>query len=297
MYTIFEKNNSYLPVAAFVILCLIWSSTWIAIKLGLWSIPPFLAAGLRFFLAFVFLFLFAILQKIKVPRGLKSHLFLIGFGLINFTGNYVFVYWGQQYIDTGLASVLFSVMPFFVLLLSKWFLPEDKISLKKFLGIVVGFLGVITIFWDQLSFPDQHPLAMYGMIALLIGPFFASVGTVTAKRVGKKMHPTVLVTFPLLYTSLSFFILSLLFERNSNPVFDFNAIFSLLYLSIFGTAAAFVIYFWMLKKASAVMMSMITFVTPPMALFWGWLLMGEHISIFLIVGMILILFGIYTVRK
>ncbi len=268
-----------------------------ALKLGLWSLPPFLAAGIRFFLAFIFLFLFAIFQKIKFPRGFKSHLFLIGFGLINFTGNYVFVYWGQQYIDSGLASVLFSVMPFFVLFLSIRFLPEEKINLKKFLGVIIGFMGVITIFWNQLSFTDQHPMAIYGMISVLIGPFFASIGTVTAKRVGKKMHPTVLVTFPMFYTSLSFFILYLIFERNSHPVFDFNAIFSLLYLSIFGTALAFVIYFWMLKRASAVIMSMITFVTPPMALFWGWLLMGEHISIFLIVGMILILAGIYLVRK
>jgi drug/metabolite transporter (DMT)-like permease len=294
---IFDQNKKYLPIVAFVFLCLIWSSTWMAIKLGLWSLPPFLSAGIRFFLAFIFLFLFAIVQKIKFPQGLKSHLFLIGFGLVNYTGNYIFVYWGQQYIDTGLASVLFSVMPFFVLFLSIWFLPEDKITLNKIVGVIFGFWGVLTIFGEQLSFAQQNPLAIFGMVALIIGPFFASVGTVTAKRVGKKMHPTVLVTLPMLYTSLSFFILYLIFERDSNPIFDFNAIFSLLYLSLVGTATAFVIYFWILKRASAVMMSMITFITPPMALFWGWLLMGEHISIFLIVGMILILIGIYIVRK
>ena len=267
------------------------------LKLGLWSLPPFLAAGIRFFVAFFLLSLYATVQKLKFPRDLKLHLFFVGFGLINFTGGYAFVYWGQQYIGSGLASVLFSVMPIFVLILSIWFLPEDKISVKKILGVVVGFLGVLIIFHDQLNFPDQHPLALYGMMAVLVSPLFASIGTITAKRIGKTMHPIVLVTLPMLYASISFFILALLFERTSQPVFDFNAIFSIIYLGSIGTAIAFVTYFWLLKKASAVMMSMVTFITPPMALFWGWLLMGEHISIFLIIGMVLIFMGIYIVKK
>jgi drug/metabolite transporter (DMT)-like permease len=267
------------------------------LKLGLWSLPPFLAAAVRFLAAFFFLSFYAIIQKLKFPYGLKLHLFFVGFGLVNFTGGYAFVYWGQQYIASGLASVLFSVMPFFVLFLSIWWLPEESITFKKFIGVLIGFMGVLIIFWDQLTFSVQNSLAIFGMIAVLVGPLFAAFGTITAKKYTKSLHPTVIVTFPILYTSISFFILSFIFERSRQSVFDFNAIFSIVYLALVGTAIAFVIYFWLLKNTSAVVMSMITFVTPPMALFWGWLLMGEHISIFLIIGMILIFVGIYTVRK
>jgi drug/metabolite transporter (DMT)-like permease len=293
----FIQNKKLLPIAAFVLLSLIWSSTWMVLKLGLWSLPPFLAAGIRFLAAFIFLSLYALIQKLNFPWEIKTHLFYVGFGLVNFTGGYAFVYWGQQYIGSGLASVLFSVMPFFVLFLSIWLLPEEKITFKKFFGVSIGFMGVITIFWDQVNFSDQHPLAVYGMIAVLAGPLFATFGTITAKRVGKSIHPIVLVTYPMLYASISFFVLSILFERTRQPVFDFNAIFSIIYLALIGTAIAFVVYFWMLKNTSAVLMSMITFVTPPLALFWGWLLMGEHISIFLIIGMILIFIGITVIRK
>jgi len=267
------------------------------LKLGLWSLPPFLAAAIRFFTAFLLLFLFAMFRRLKFPRGLKHHLFFVGFGLVNFTGGYASVYWGQQFIASGLASVLFSVMPFFVLGLSIWFLPEESITLKKFTGVFIGFCGVLTIFWNQITITDDQPMAIFGMIAVLVSPLFASIGTITAKRYTKAMHPIVLVTLPMLYAAISFFLLSFIFERGSHPVFDFNAVFSLIYLSIVGTAIAFVVYFWMLKNTPAVVMSMITFVTPPMALFWGWLLMGEHISIFLIIGMILIFAGIYVVRK
>jgi drug/metabolite transporter (DMT)-like permease len=291
------ENKKLLPIAAFVLLCLIWSSTWMALKLGLWSLPPFLAAAIRFFAAFLFLSVFALIQKLKFPRDLIHHLFFVGFGLVNFTGGYAFVYWGQQYIASGLASVLFSVMPFFVMFLSIWFLPDESITFKKFAGVLIGFCGVLTIFWDQLAFTVNQSLAILGMIAVLISPLFASIGTITAKRYAKAMHSTVLVTLPMLYASISFFILFFIFEQASQPIYDFNAIFSLVYLSLVGTAIAFVVYFWMLKNTSAVVMSMITFVTPPMALFWGWLLMDEHISIFLIIGMILIFVGIYIVRK
>ena len=267
------------------------------LKLGLGSLPPFLAAAIRFFTAFLLLYLYTIIQKLKYPHGVKYHLFYVGFGIVNFTGGYAFVYWGQQYISSGLASVLFSVMPFFVLFLSIWLLPDESITFKKFSGVLIGFGGVLMIFWDQLTFSAQNSLAILGMIAVLAGPLFAGVGTITAKKYAKSLHPTVLVTFPILYASISFFILSFIFERTRQPVFDFNAVFSIVYLALVGTAIAFVIYFWLLKNTSAVVMSMITFITPPIALFWGWLLMGEHSSIFLIIGMILIFVGIYIVRK
>jgi drug/metabolite transporter (DMT)-like permease len=267
------------------------------IKLGLWSLPPFLAAGIRFFLAFTFLSVFAFTQKLQFPRDLKSHLFFFWFGLVNFTGGYAFVYWGQQYIDSGLASVLFSVMPFYVLILSIWMLPDELINFKKIIGVSIGFIGVVTIFWDRINFSDQQPGAIYGMIALILGPWFASFGTIAAKRIGKSMHPTVLVTLPMFYAAVSFLLISFLLEKNARPIFDFNAIFSLIYLSLFGTSIAFVLYFWMLKHSSAVIMSMITFINPPMALFWGWLIFDEYISILLLIGMILILTGIFIVRK
>lgn len=291
------EANKYLPFAAFSLLCLIWSSTWVVLKFGLWSLPPFLAAGLRFFIAFLFLSVIAIFQKLNFPRRIKTHFFFLWFGLITFTGNYAFIYWGQQYIASGLASVLFSVMPFYVLFLSVRMLPEDKITWKKFAGVLVGFCGVILIFAHQINLSQIELSSIYGMIAVLIGPFFSALGTVWGKREGRKMHPIVLVTLPMFYASLSFFLLSLLIEQNTHPVFNFYAIFSIVYLALIGTALAFVVFFWMLKNTSAVLMSTITFITPPLALLWGWFVLAENVSLYLLFGMILIFIGIGFIRK
>ena len=291
------RNKKILPALVFIILCLIWSSTWVVLKIGLYSLPPFLSAGLRFSLAFTILFVYATVMKIKLPRGMKPHLFSILFGFLNFTGGYAFVYWGQQYIASGLGSILFSVMPFYVLIFSIRLLPEDKVTAKKFVGVIFGFIGVLIIFRDLLHIEKLDVNVLWGMIALVTAPVFTALGTILGKKARQSYNPIALITFPMIYASITFYILSFIFEQDLKAVFDFNAIFSLIYLAVFGTVIAFVLYFWMLKNNSAVIMSMITFVTPPLALVWGWILLNEPVTPYLIIGMICILAGIFIVRK
>ena len=283
-------------ILGFLVLCIIWSSTWLFIKLGLETMPPFFSAGIRFFIAFLVLFIYSLKIKLRFPRDLKSHLFLFYFGFILFTTAYGLVYWGEQYVDSGLTSVLFSVMPFYTLLLSVKMLPEEKITTKKIFGLILGLIGILIIFGDQLTFGFQHELALYGMIGILISPIFSALGSIMGKKVSHKFQPVTLNTLPLLYASLSFLIISYFSESNSSLEFTGMAWFSLFYLGIFGTALAFVVYFWMLKHTSILLMSTITFITPPLALIWGWIALSERITWELIFGMIIVFTGVWFVR-
>jgi drug/metabolite transporter (DMT)-like permease len=288
-------NKKYTPFIIVTMLSLIWSSSWLAIKIGLFNMPPFLSAGYRFFIAFIVLLSYAIQQKISFQSSLKGHIFYIGFSFINFTSGYALVYWGEQYINSGLTSVLFSVMPFYVALLSIKMLTQEKITPKKIAGITIGFIGVIIIFHDQLQI--SHPLALYGMFGVLISPGFSALGTIIGKKVVQKYHPVNLNTYPLLYSSLTFFIMHFVFEPGAPVNYNFPAIASLLYLGIFGTAIAFVLYFYLLRSTSAILMSLITFVTPPLALLWGWIVLNENLSAELFLGMLIIFSGILVVRR
>lgn len=286
-----------LPILAFVLLCLIWSSTWMVLKLGLLTTPPFLAAALRFFFAFLLLTIVMIFYRVPYPRGIRIHGYFIGFGLANFTGGYAFVYWGQQFIPSGLGSILFSVMPFYVMILSIWFLPQETINWKKGAGIMLGFVGLLIIFWERIRFEGVDYLVILGMLAVVLAPLFSSTGTIMGKRARQTMAPLALVTLPMFYASVMLFILSLIFEGEMHAVWNFSAVFSLVYLTTVGTALAFSLYFWMLKNTSAVLMSMITFITPPLALIWGALLLNEPVTPFLLIGMVLIFGGIFLVRQ
>lgn len=290
-----HNKDKFISIAVFAFLCMIWSSTWVVIKIGLETVPPFLSAGLRFLLAGTVLFIFRKLNKHKMKYTRKDHRFFALFGLINFTGGYAFVYWGEQYINSGLTSVLFAVMPFYVVFLAARMLPDEKISLTKLIGIVIGFSGVVIIFYDQIHITDS--MGLLGMIMVLFAPLFSSVGTIIARKKSKILGPFDLNTMPILYSALSFFILFLIFELNSPAVFNAKTIFSISYLAIFGTAIAFALYFWMLRNTSAVIMSTITFITPPLALIWGYVILAEQVTNHLILGMILIFAGIATIRK
>lgn len=283
------------PWLIIVILSLIWSSTWLAIKIGLETLPPFLSSGIRFFIAFAILQLYSFKLRLPFIRDLRSHLFFIGFSLVNFSFGYGLVYWGEQYINSGLTSVLFAVMPFYVALFSIRLLPEERVTIKKMVGIAVGIVGVAVIFKDQLYL--SGPMAIWGMAAVLLSPAFSAIGTIWGKKARAKYHAVTLNTLPLLYTSLTLLIIHFLFEAQQPVHFTVPAVVSLFYLGIFGTAIAFVLYFHLLKSTSAVLMSLITFVTPPMALFWGWFVLGEGISWQLITGMLIIFSGIAIVRR
>jgi drug/metabolite transporter (DMT)-like permease len=282
-------------IIGFIALCLIWSSTWLFIKLGLETMPPFLSAGIRFIIAALVLFLYSKKLHLPFPRDVKSHLFFLFFSFAIFTVSYGCVYWSEQYINSGLTSVLFAVMPFYTAVLSVKILPSEHVTVKKMIGIIIGISGVVIIFYDQLKM--EHPLAIYGMIAVLISPIFSAYGTLIGKKVSHDYHPVILNTLPLLYAGITFLIISFLLETYTHLEFTSMAVFSVFYLAIVGTATAFVIYFWMLKTTSAILMSSITFFTPPLALIWGWLALGEPVSWQLLIGMIIIFTGIYFVRE
>ncbi|MEJ2542535.1 MAG: DMT family transporter [Calditrichaceae bacterium] len=289
------RNNKYLPFLIITILSLIWGSTWVAIKIGLEDLPPFLSAGWRFLVASVFLFGYSIKAKLPFPKDLHSHIFLLTFSVINFTVSYALVYWGEQYINSGLTSILFSVMPFYTAIISIKILPSEQITMKKMAGIIIGFLGVVLIFSDQLYF--THPFSLYGMIAVLLSPAFSAWGTLLGKKARTSYHAITLNTLPVFYTGLSFMLIHLLFEHHVDFEYTTSSVLSMAYLGIMGTAVAFALYFWLLKSVSAVTMSLITYITPPMALLWGWIIYDETITLRLILGMLVIFSGIAIVRR
>jgi len=258
--------------------------------------PPFFSVGIRFFIAFLVLFVYSMKLKLKFPKDLKSHFFLFYFSFILFTAAYGLVYWGEQYINSGLTSVLFSVMPFYTVIFSIKMLPEEHITLKKISGVILGFIGILIIFGDQIDLGLEHPLAIYGMVGVLLSPLFSALGSIMGKKVSSKFQPVTLNTLPLLYASISFLIISYFTESQTHLQLTGMAWFSLFYLGIFGTAVAFVVYFWMLRHTSMLLMSSITFITPPLALIWGWIVLGEQITPQLIIGMVLVFAGVWFVR-
>ena len=260
--------------AAFVaVLCVIWGSTWLAIKFAIDGVPPFLAAGVRFAIAAAVLGGLSAARGVPFPRGARLHLGLFALGLTTFVVSYGAVYWGEQYIASGLSAVLFSTYPLFVLLLAHAAVEAEPITPRRLAGVVIGLLGVVLIFRSDLSV--DHPRAFVGAAVTMISPVASGLGSVGVKRWGRDLHPYVLTTLPMTYGAAGLLAASAALEPWEAVRWTASAGIATLYLAVFGSVIAFVTYYKVLKEVAVSSLALITYVFPVVALALGWLVLGE----------------------
>src|SRR5436190_5639775 len=173
-----------------LILCGIWGSTWLFIKLGLQDLPPLTFAGIRFLLASLILTAIILGRGVRWPRQRADWLLIAAVGLLQFTLNYGLVFWGEQRITSGLAAVLQSTFPAFGLIIAHLYLPEERITAMKTAGILLGIAGVAIIFSHQLTMAGSG--ALWGSVALVLSACCGSYGNVVVKAYGTQIDPFVL---------------------------------------------------------------------------------------------------------
>ena len=284
------KNESLKVFSGYVLICLIWGSTWMAIRIGLDSLTPIFSAGLRFSSAAVFVFLMMKFRKITLQKDLHSVKLYLILGFFSFIIPYGLVYWGEQFIPSGLTSIIFAVMPFFVILFSKIFITESAVGRDQIYGTIIGFGGIVIIFSENLVM--NVPGYLLGMLAVLLSSSIQGWIAVHLKKHGGKLDPLAMNFVPLVIAGICMTVLGLIFEDRTNWLFNANAIGSIFYLGFFGTSIAFTTYYWLMKKINVVLLSLSTLITPIIAVLIGWLILDEKFSLRELFGSVLVLIGI-----
>jgi drug/metabolite transporter (DMT)-like permease len=289
------KTSNFLPSFLFAVLCLIWGSTWLGIKIGLEDSPPFLSAGFRFLIATTFLFIWAKKKGVKFSDYKAQALKILIPGFFMYYLSYSLVYWGEQYINSGLTAVLFATLPFFVAIFATLFLKEEKLNWFRLFGLIIGFSGILLIFRDSLSLKGEN--LFYGMVGIILSAGFSAYASVRVKRDLYSVEPIVISVFQMGLGTLLLLGSGFLFEKIADFKLTYKSIGALLYLSFFGSAFAFMSYYWLLKRIEVTKLSLIAFITPIVALLLGWLVLGESISGYLISGTVLVIIGIWLVTR
>jgi drug/metabolite transporter (DMT)-like permease len=274
----------------FIIICLLWGSSWAAVKIGLEGIPPLLSLTLRFSIASIILGVVVLVRRLRVPTDQTFWRLAALLCVTSFTIPFAFIYWGQIRVDSGLASVLFATYPLWVAILSHFFLPNEKITLLKIAGMILGFLGVLYIFYDGLF--NVNNTILGGMFAIVISAIIQAFGLVAIRRWGTTVHPVTLNLWPMVISILPLFILSFMTEDYSTIVFNTASLGSLLYLALFCTVVTFVVYFWLVKYVEVVILSLSAFMTPVLAIIIGGFVVGEKITGRIIAGSLIVLLGV-----
>ncbi len=229
----------------YALLCLIWGSTWLAIKIGLDDAPPFWLASLRFLIASVILLVINAFRRVKFPDNLREWIKIGIPGLFMYAGSYLMVYWSEVYIDSALTAVVYASMPFFVASYSVVMIPEERLKPIGWLGLIVGFAGIILIFNDVLR---QADFMFWGAFLSLLGSSASAFGSVYIRARLKEYDIPLMASIQMSIGTVIIICAALLFESLSDFVISQKTVFSVGYLTLFGTIGACLGYYWLLNR-------------------------------------------------
>lgn len=278
-------------LGAFLLLTLVWGTTWAAIRFGLEGIPPLAGVGIRFVIAGAALLALALARREKLGRtSVERRLWLYN-GLATFVIPYAIIYWAEQVVPSGLASVLFATFPLWLVLLSRWILPEEKSGWPRIVGVALGFAGVAVIFSEDFDKLGGEEVRLRGLM-LLLAAAISSTGSLMVKRWGKGITPLSFAAVPMLLAGVVSCALSWIFERGQPVELTVRAVLATLYLALVGSALTFSLYFWLLARRSAVFASLISYTAPVVAVIVGILLFSEPLTARMVAGGVLVLAGV-----
>ena len=280
-----------MPVlAAYLCIILIWSTTPLAIK---WSAdgPGFLfGVSSRMVLGAVFCLLVIRVLRQPLPWHRQARYIYLLAGLA-FYGAMMAVYWGAQFIPSGLISVIFGLTPLVTGLLAAFFLRQERFGFSQLTGVAFGLCGLAVIFSSQLTFGGQ---ARLGILAVLLSVVLHSLSTVSIKSMARDLSPLMITTGGLLVAA-PLYLLTLGMSGSPLPLsIPARAGMAIVYLALFGSVIGFILYYYTLKNLDAGQVALITLITPVLALFIGHVFNHEAINFNIIGGAALVLAGLVS---
>jgi drug/metabolite transporter (DMT)-like permease len=281
-------------IPLYTLLCLIWGSTWLVIKVGYGGLGPFNVSALRFFLAGGVMAAAAWWTGARWPRGTTEWTAVAAVGLLMFAADYGLIYWAEQYIESGLTAVLFATLPLLTLFAARAYLPGEHITARKLASSVLALLGTLALFADRLRLDAA---AVQPMLAVLGGAVCAAIAAVVSKRDAHDIPPETLNAPSMLIGAVVLLAASLARGDGFRLPVDGATWAAIVYLAIAGTVLAFFVYFTLLKTWSVMSLSFISVFTPAIALLLGFVFLDERPSRWTVGGSMLILVSIALAAK
>ncbi|MGG3469531.1 EamA family transporter [Neobacillus pocheonensis] len=285
-------------VMNFVLMCLIFGTTFLGIKIGVDAgVPPFLSAGLRFFMAGLLLFGFMHWkEKTQLRLLFRKEVFLTGVCLT--FGTFATLYWAEQYVTSGIAAVLSATGPMMILVIQTVILKQ-KGNRLSFMGCLVGLIGVALLILPSFSI-KVSPFWMIGCFAILVGEVFYATGAIYTKHVVQKFEttsPIALNAAQMMHGGILLILLSLFTQDiQSDKLLSPASIGSLFYLTIVGSMIGHTIFYWLVSRTNPVFPSTWLYISPLIAVILGVIFYDEYISWLTAIGTVTIIAGTVLVN-
>ena len=287
------REANTIDLALLFLLAIIWGSSFFNIKIATYSYEPITLALVRVIFASIPLLILCKFKNIKIEAfGSEWNWFAL-IGLCNIAIPFVLIAIGTAKINSYLAAILMSTTPLSGSILAHFFTKDEKLSFKKSLGVLIGFSGIVLLFFDKLIINSENYI--YALITILGSTFYCIGGLLTLKIREKKNENV--TTSTTLWSVIFLMPLSLLVETpwNANPTL--SSTLSLLYLGVIATGLAWLIRFRILTVNGLVFQTQVAYLIPIFGIIFGYFLMDEIITWRVLVSLAIILTGIYIFKK
>jgi drug/metabolite transporter (DMT)-like permease len=293
--TIRKKGRRSKAIFALVLVCFLWGTTWIASKEGVRRMPPLQMASIRQIVAGLCYVIFFLVKGAKLPKG-KEWIPILVLSFLNFILSNGLSTWGVKYISAGLGSIMGAIFPLWLVIIG-FFSGREKIPQKALIGLLLGFGGVCIIFYEHLSdflIPDFR----FGIILSLIATWTWAFATLYTKKQALKFNPYFSLGLQMLISGITLFsFTNLTGNAVSLSAIPWQSWASIAYLVIFGSLIAFIAYLYALQNLPTEQASIYAYINPMVAVLCGWIIFGEKVSIYISIGGLVTLLGIYLVNK
>jgi len=270
---------------------LIWGSTWLAIEFQLGDVPIIISVVYRFALAAILMWSYCLLARIPMRFSTRNHGFIFLLALLNFSLNYAALYYAQNYLSSAMASIAFSTMLLMNIVNTRVFFGS-QITTRVYIGALFGIVGIVALFWDDLSKSNTGDNSLLGLTLVITGAFIASLGNMVSVRNSRAgMNIFAVNAWGMLYGTIALTIVALVLGADFTISYQPSYLISLIYLAVFGTVIAFATYYMLLTSMPPEKASYVIVLFPIVAVVLSSLYEGFVWTGNIILGFVLVLLG------
>lgn len=290
------KHEKALAYIAFAVVCVVWGTTYLGIRVAIETLPTFLFAGVRFAAAGAILLAICALRGQAIPRNRRDWSRAGFVGLMTVGIGNIAVVWAERYVPSGFAALLVATSPFWMALMEYARKNQEDLTTRKKIGMLIGFTGVGILVSPALRGGTFSGYFLLGVLVLQLGSIAWNVGSVRSKYYPVKAPPLVAAAMQMLTGGLVVLVIGLVRGEASHFYFTTRTLIAFLYLMIFGSILAYGAYVYALAKLPTSTVSLYAYVNPAVAVFLGWLILDEPMGWNALVAMIVIFAGVALVQ-
>jgi drug/metabolite transporter (DMT)-like permease len=287
-----ENFKAYL---AWIAVCIIWGTTYLAIRIGVGTLPPMLFAGFRWLIAGTIFISYLRFRGQKLPgKDEIIPLAVVGILLLGFGNGLVVI--GEKWVNSGLTALLITTTPFWLVGIESFLAKGPKINLFIIVGLLLGLAGVTLIFgshWEELLDASY----LIGIFCILGAVIAWAFGSVFSKYRKVKVHPLMGASVQMLIAGSLQVLLGLILGEASELVFTNNGLLAFAYLTLIGSIFGYGSYIYSIAHLPLSLVSTYAYINPIIALFLGWLILGERLDFLILISAVIIIIGVLLVKK